>query len=415
MHTKTDLSNQPAAQLASATGLDATPWGRPLVSELLESLPDPVIGCDAKGRVVYWSPAAHEAYGYRAEEAIGARVTTLLTTRFPRPLLEILEEVTDLGRWQGRLVHRTKEGHEVAVESRWLARYGDAGKLVGGFAFEREIAAASRVRSGPAPEEPTHTGQQRLRQAERLDSLGQLADSVAHDFNNALAIILNYASFVSAEVQRMHSAPTEAQRSAMRQDLDEISAAAARAATLSNQLLAFSQHEVDEPQPVDLNSHVEEIQPLLTRTLPALGDPHAAGAAGNADRRIPVGAGTILLVEHERPLADIARRILVSAGYEVIVAGDEPEALDLAGAHEGTIDLLLTDVVMPGSLRPQLADRLRAPRPAMAVAYMSGHSESSLGPADQLGPPALIAKPFTAPVLLAHVARILAERDETLR
>jgi PAS domain S-box-containing protein len=269
MRSETDLSNTQLGPGAGPTALDAAPWGRPLISELLASLPDPVIGCDAAGRVVYWSPAAHEVYGYSADEAVGVRVTTLLTTRFPRPLLEILEEVADLGRWQGRLLHRTKTGHEVAVESRWLARYDDAGKLVGGFAVEREIAAAGDGHSEPAPEQPADTGEQRLRQAERLESLGQLAGGVAHDFNNALAIIINYASFVSAEVQRLQSAPTEAQRATLRQDLDEISDAAARAAKLTNQLLAFSRRAVGEPQPVDLNTCVRELEPLLTRTVGA--------------------------------------------------------------------------------------------------------------------------------------------------
>jgi DNA-binding response OmpR family regulator len=149
--------------------------------------------------------------------------------------------------------------------------------------------------------------------------------------------------------------------------------------------------------------------------LPALEHAQPAAAAGDQDRRVAVGEGTILLVEDERALADITRRILVSAGYVVIVAGDGSEALDLADAHEGTIDLLLTDIVMPGLLGPQLADRLRALRPAMAVAYLSGHSASPLGSADLPEPSAVIAKPFTAPVLLARVSKILAERGETPR
>jgi two-component system, cell cycle sensor histidine kinase and response regulator CckA len=549
---RTDLSNPRAARQAEAIALAATPWGRPLISELLESVPDPVIGCDAGGRVFYWSDAARGAYGYSTEEAVGERVNTLLKTRFPRPLLEIMEEVTDLGRWQGRLVHRTKDGREVAVESRWVSRYDAAGKLVGGFGVEREISA-DRVHSERVPEEPADAVERELRQAERLESLGQLAGGVAHDFNNALAIIINYAGFVSAEVQRLRSAPTDAQRAAMRQDLDEISTAAARAAELTNQLLAFSRQEVGEPQPVDLNSSIREIQPLLTRTvgehirvqldladelqlvsadpaqvqqvlvnlavnardamptggtlmietgnvdldepaaaalpdaapgpyvrlrvsdtgvgmtadvlerafdpffstkarghriglglssvygiitraggharfrsepgagtsfvalLPALDDPRPAEAAGGQDGRVRIGRGTILLVDDERALADIARRILVGAGYEVIVAADGSEALDLADAHEGPIHLLLTDVVMPGLLGHQLADRLRALRPAIAVVYISGHSESLLGPAAGIEPSALIAKPFTAPVLLERVRHALGERGEPHR
>ncbi|MGH2891927.1 MAG: PAS domain-containing protein, partial [Solirubrobacteraceae bacterium] len=81
---------------------------RDLAAEVLESLPDPVIGCDAGGTVVYWSRAAEEAYGYPATEALGLRAATLLHTRFPAQLLEITEELSDLGQWQGRLEHRRK-------------------------------------------------------------------------------------------------------------------------------------------------------------------------------------------------------------------------------------------------------------------------------------------------------------------
>jgi hypothetical protein len=288
----TDVSNAQAARQVGATDPATAPWGRPLISELLESLPDPVIGCDAGGYIVYWSKAAREAYGFSIEEAVGERVLTLLQTRFPKPLLEIIEEVTDLGRWQGRLVHRAKDGREVTVESRWVPRYDDAGKLVGGFGIEREYAAAQGLGSElgvaadpaqtaetpdpaqtaqtaetPDPAQTAQTAERELRQAERLESLGQLAGGVAHDFNNALAIIINYAAFVSAEVQRLRSVPTDAERAALRQDIEEISTAAQRAAELTHQLLAFSRQEVGEPQPVNLNSLVREMQPLLTRTV----------------------------------------------------------------------------------------------------------------------------------------------------
>jgi PAS domain S-box-containing protein len=96
--------------------------GIDVAADLLNSLPDPVIGCDTGGTVVYWSRAAEEVYGYPAAEALGLRAATLLHTRFPAPLLEITEELSDLGRWQGRLEHRCKDGRTVSVHSRWVVR-----------------------------------------------------------------------------------------------------------------------------------------------------------------------------------------------------------------------------------------------------------------------------------------------------
>ena len=90
-----------------------------------------MISCDAHGTVVYWSPAAESAYGYTREEALGRRAATLLHTRFPAPLLEIAEEVADLGHWEGRLEHRCKGGRAVHVESRWVARRDGQGATAG--------------------------------------------------------------------------------------------------------------------------------------------------------------------------------------------------------------------------------------------------------------------------------------------
>jgi PAS domain S-box-containing protein len=255
------------SQPAGASGLAGPPRERPLIVELLESLPDPVIGCDTKGRVVYWSAGAREAYGYSTTDALGVVVTQLLMTRFPQPLLEIMEEVTDLGRWQGRLVHHTKDGRDVAVESRWVARYDDAGTLVGGIAIEREVPADPFEQPSSPPPERGATAAQQLRQTEWLESLGQLAGGMAHDFNNALAIVINYASLVSTEVQRLRTAPSDSQRAALCEDLQEIQTAAEHAADLTHQLLALSRQEVGAPQRLDLNASIREIKQLLTLTV----------------------------------------------------------------------------------------------------------------------------------------------------
>lgn len=71
--------------------------GIDVAAELLDSLPDPVIGCDVDGMILYWSRAAEEVYGYPAAEALGRRAVTLLHTRFPAPPLEITEEMGDVG------------------------------------------------------------------------------------------------------------------------------------------------------------------------------------------------------------------------------------------------------------------------------------------------------------------------------
>jgi nitrogen-specific signal transduction histidine kinase/CheY-like chemotaxis protein len=95
-----------------------------------------------------------------------------------------------------------------------------------------------------------------------MESLGQLAGGIAHDFNNLLAVILNYSTFATEEL----AAATEALVSA-RSDLDQISLAADRAATLTRLLLAFARREVVQPQVINLNLVVSGLGDMLRHTL----------------------------------------------------------------------------------------------------------------------------------------------------
>ena len=117
---------------------------------------------------------------------------------------------------------------------------------------------------------------------------------------------------------------------------------------------------------------------------------------------------TLLVVEDEAALRDVAGRILSGAGYHVLAAECGPEALELAARHEGAIDLLVSDVVMPGMLGKDLADRLTNARPDTRVLYMSGYAQPVLHTHGTLDPGvALLEKPFTADDLLTAVRRRL--------
>jgi PAS domain S-box-containing protein len=97
-----------------------------------------------------------------------------------------------------------------------------------------------------------------LHQAERLDSLGQLAGGIAHDFNNLLSVICSYTTFLQEELGPDHPART---------DTDSIANAARQAAALTRQLLIFSRLEPSRPETLDLNSVVRDIERLLRRTI----------------------------------------------------------------------------------------------------------------------------------------------------
>jgi PAS domain S-box-containing protein len=203
--------------------------GIDVAAEVLESLPDPVIACDTEGTVVFWSRAAEKVYGYSAAEALGRRAATLLHTRFPVPLLEITEELADLGHWHGRLEHRAKDGRTVSVHRRWVTRHDEHGARAGSFAIEREESCDVKTPApGPHVTEPSPG----RGEPEPAGGAGPPARTLVHELNNALAIIINYTAFVTAELDTLPDASASAARQSMRADLQEVQAAAERALEL---------------------------------------------------------------------------------------------------------------------------------------------------------------------------------------
>ncbi len=100
--------------------------------------------------------------------------------------------------------------------------------------------------------------EQRLRQAHRLEAVGQLAGGIAHDFNNLLQSILSYSEFISDAIDP---------ESELQEDVDEVQKAARRAAGLTRQLLVFSRQQVRQPVVVDLNDSVRSAEHLLRSML----------------------------------------------------------------------------------------------------------------------------------------------------
>jgi two-component system, cell cycle sensor histidine kinase and response regulator CckA len=120
-----------------------------------------------------------------------------------------------------------------------------------------------------------------------------------------------------------------------------------------------------------------------------------------------VGAETVLVVEDADALRELTRRLLQREGYTVLVAANGDEALRLF-ARSGSIDLLLTDVVMPGISGSELARRLVEQRPSLKVIYMSGYTEDAIVQHGVLNPGiAFLHKPFTSEMLGRKVREVL--------
>jgi CheY-like chemotaxis protein len=122
----------------------------------------------------------------------------------------------------------------------------------------------------------------------------------------------------------------------------------------------------------------------------------------------PRGSETILLVEDEADVRELAREILEMAGYTVREAPTGTDALRLCAQHADEICLLLTDVVMPQMSGPELARQVEEIRPGIRVVYMSGYTDDALGHHGVLDPGIiLLPKPFTPDGLLKGLRQAL--------
>jgi PAS domain S-box-containing protein len=219
-----------------------------------------------EGRVVDLNDAFLRTLGYTREEAIGRTTVELGLWRTAEERARAIQEAQTLGRVQTiELEGRTKE------RTRRTLLY--SAELI-------DLDGAPHVLVLTTDVTERRELEDQLRQAGKMEAVGQLAGGVAHDFNNILTAILGYADLLTADL------PAGDRR---REDVDEIKKAAQRAAALTRQLLAFSRKQVLETRALDVNVLVDNmdkmLRPLLgenveLRTVPAA-DLHAVRADPN--------------------------------------------------------------------------------------------------------------------------------------
>ncbi len=124
---------------------------------------------------------------------------------------------------------------------------------------------------------------------------------------------------------------------------------------------------------------------------------------------------TVLIVEDEDALREVTRRLLTRRGYKVVTAANGAEAVSAADSYQGTIDLMLTDVIMPQMLGKEAADLIRRTRPNLRVLYMSGYARPFLAAQGRLDPDVtLLDKPFTEREMLDKIDTVLALQTTAL-
>lgn len=140
---------------------------------------------------------------------------------------------------------------------------------------------------------------------------------------------------------------------------------------------------------------------------------HSAEAVAAAPGKVIGGTETVLLVEDEVALRGMVREILEGQGYRVLEVTAPEAALALPDRQKSQIDLLLTDVVMPGMSGVELAERLKPAHRGMKVLFMSGYTDDGVVRQGTVSPgSAFIQKPFKPEALLRKVRRILDSADQ---
>jgi PAS domain S-box-containing protein len=207
---------------------------------------DAIVGKNLDGQVTSWNAAAERIFGYTAEEMIGAPIFRLIPEELHEAERSLLESIR-----QGRPVHFSetericRDGRRIHI-SLSVSPIRDAlGQVIGASSIKRDVTDRRLI-------------EERLRQAQRMDSVGQLAGGIAHEANNMMSVVLGCADYV---LKRSDISDP------VRQDVDQIWQAAKRTAGITQQLLAFSRRQMLQPQVLDLNATVRGLEPILARAL----------------------------------------------------------------------------------------------------------------------------------------------------
>jgi PAS domain S-box-containing protein len=334
-----------AAQAASAwesarlvtdlrTAVEDAEESRARFRAVLERSPNAIVAVDRSGRIVYANPQLTETFGYTIDEVIGQSVERLLPDRFAVRHTDhraaYAENPSSRAMGIGLdLAGRRKDGSEFPVEIGLSPVQTRDGLLT--FATIVDITARKSMEA-------------QLRQAQKMEVVGQLAGGIAHDFNNMLMAIAGYGELLQGSL----AADDE-----RRGYVDGIERAADRAATLTRQLLAFSRQQVMRPDIVDLNTVVVEVEPILRRLIteeiavdlrldpalpPVLADPNQleqiiVNLAVNARDAMPGGGSLTIETRSEEigPEYGPAHGADVPPGwYSVIAMVDTGDGMDAA-------------------------------------------------------------------------------------
>ncbi len=212
----------------------------------IEQSGEVIVVTDPDGDILYANPAFERVTGYTREEAIGKNPRFLKSGEQDEEFYGRLWRTISGGHvWQGRFINRRKDGTLYTEDATISPVIGESGDILNYVAVKRDITKELDL-------------EERFRQSQKLETIGQLAGGVAHDFNNLLLVINGYSEMAFEKLGEGHPA---------RAALEGVMKAGQRAATLVSQLLAFSRRQIMRPEDLDLNEVVGELLKMLARVI----------------------------------------------------------------------------------------------------------------------------------------------------
>ncbi|MFH1114599.1 MAG: PAS domain S-box protein [Pseudomonadota bacterium] len=217
-----------------------------LYRSLLDSTPDAVVVHDIEGRVLYLNDSFAHLFGWTRQEVKGSRIPNIPDLERQKTAQAIQGVLAGGEPCRGLHTQRTTKDGRVLDISISASRYLDhEGKPAGLIVVMSDITEQKRL-------------QEQLRQASKMEAIGQLAGGVAHDFNNLLTAMMGYSNLL------LHKIPKDAD---YREQVYQIGRAAERAASLTRQLLAFGRKQNLELKVIDVNSAITEFAKILGRLI----------------------------------------------------------------------------------------------------------------------------------------------------
>ena len=223
------------------------------LASIVQSSGNAIIAKTLDGTITTWNPAAERMYGYDAGEAVGSNIAMLIPDEAKTDLERILESIrrgNTVAPYE--TIRRRKDGTLIDVSLTASPIHDEAGHVVGASVIAQDISQLKRALAERKAME------EQFQQSQKLESIGSLAGGVAHDFNNILGVIMGYGELMLSRLREPDP---------LFEYGTQVVEAAKRATAVTRQLLAFSRKQTLQPQVINLNDVVSQLEKMLGRLI----------------------------------------------------------------------------------------------------------------------------------------------------